>query len=317
MRKSIYVVFHRHGQRAPAKEITNDLDIWKSLIVTTGEVNSLQSRYPILQHCLNSEPYDKKTEPYGHLTTQGATYLESVGANIRNRFFLGGHTSISLSTVSTNYLRTQNSAQHLLNGLEIEGVVPVNVRLTRDCSLSFYDQNPSRASKLIALTQATPDFKQQEITMKKVVAEMTREFPLLQKANKGFDWLSAFDYFVCREAHGIPLLESMRPLSEAVKTYVSSRYGYYLRHKDHIALLAAPMLRDVLEAIKRSFSNHRTVTHDVTVYSCHDINLLGLLYALGSPLTSTEGLPQPQLNNYSQCMCILILSIVTSNPKTL
>ena len=58
---------------------------------------------------------------------------------------------------------------------------------------------------------------------------------------------------------------------------------YYGQDKLFQAHFALPILQDLCEAAEASFSSsspHPLQLQRVTIFSCHDVNLLGLLYAL-------------------------------------
>mmetsp|Transcript_29569 Transcript_29569/g.49947 ORF Transcript_29569/g.49947 Transcript_29569/m.49947 type:complete len:459 (-) Transcript_29569:211-1587(-) len=254
-----YVIFHRHGQRAPTKNIYEashtvphhaphlplaEADTWQELLASPHELESLQELYPVDRHPDRGLQTDLNTKPFGCITSSGLENLEHQGRETLRAFPALGRAQ-SLEVYSTNYQRTQVSAQAFLKGLEVPAGTKVKVLASEDCPLSFYDHDPVLAVKLTKQVQNTPNFQQEEEdfvashggVLLDAVPELgsirdvfTFNVPLddslsdaaggidVEKANpreqkrqrggeraKRVNWMAALDYFSCRGAHELPV----------------------------------------------------------------------------------------------------------------
>lgn len=105
-----YVILHRHGHRAPEKNIfhsNSEIELWKSFLPAENYLNQLLERFPIHIHENNQKPpFDVKTRPFGCLTVKGVNHLQSVGKNLGSVFpKLKGVKNARV--YATNYQRTQ------------------------------------------------------------------------------------------------------------------------------------------------------------------------------------------------------------------
>lgn len=126
-------VLHRHGARSPilsSKEFATQLGVsfsTCSLDIFNGDFlphlhihNSLQQSLE-----LNKQLQDVKENScfYGQLTKTGKDSLQALGRYIREKYILDkkflpfSYDSSDVQLVSTNYVRTIESLQYLLNGL--------------------------------------------------------------------------------------------------------------------------------------------------------------------------------------------------------
>ena len=108
-----YVFFHRHGQRAPAKNIfksNEEVKIWNSLLPDITTIRNLSFKYPIKLHeslSYGTQP-DCKTKPFGYITKQGVDFMYNIGEKTRG-IFPSLATISSIEVFSTHYRRTQVS----------------------------------------------------------------------------------------------------------------------------------------------------------------------------------------------------------------
>ena len=115
----MWILFHRHGQRIPTRNITSNFAqetaLWKSFLPSKDLITKLNSKLKIKTDSRNPIPWDIASEPYGCLTSEGIGHMYNVGCALRKKypFILRSNFSVR----STNYLRTQLSAQSLLCGL--------------------------------------------------------------------------------------------------------------------------------------------------------------------------------------------------------
>eukprot|EP01041_Mallomonas_annulata_P011978 gene11978-25085_t len=117
----LYVIFTRHGHRAPARNLFSnqtEIDLWTNHLPTYGDLQELQSKYPVVSHPNNTIPRDISALPFGCLTTKGLDHLKSVGEHLVKTFpsLKSPHT---IHVTATNYQRTQVSVQALLTGMNL------------------------------------------------------------------------------------------------------------------------------------------------------------------------------------------------------
>ena len=106
-----YVFFHRHGHRAPAKNIFSsaaESKIWESWLPDETALQNLSSKYPVMLHeSITSQP-DCKSKPFGYITKPGMEHLRMKGRTTRDSFSCLNDIA-SIDVYSTNYRRTQVS----------------------------------------------------------------------------------------------------------------------------------------------------------------------------------------------------------------
>ena len=118
-----YVLLHRHGQRAPIRNIfktNHEIDIWNSLLPSNLLLNSLDFKFPTVSlqrykditNTTTGIPstsflqYDIKYKPFSCLTTIGINSMIEIGKEIKKNFPLINQSK-NLRIYSTNYHRTQ------------------------------------------------------------------------------------------------------------------------------------------------------------------------------------------------------------------
>lgn len=294
-----YVIFHRHGHRIPMKSLqgpfinseVEELQLWKQFLPKSDRLEKLQVMTPIVNHPHNDIPKDLKT-PYGRLTTKGMDYLNDKGRQLNEIFPSMKYTTLDVNKIkvyATNYQRTQVSVQELLNGMLIplnndsnnDIKIPINVRDITTCSMSYFDGKPKLAYSLVAKVQSTDKFKEIENDARALKAkEMLLSHVPLIVGPKGFDWMAALDYFACRRAHDITIHNDLLQYEEIVRQHMVSRYRVYLSHNEKFGHFVSPMIHDVNKQIKEYDENDNRTSSSLNIFSCHDVNLLGILYAV-------------------------------------
>jgi hypothetical protein len=105
-----YVILHRHGHRAPEKNIfqsTSEIDLWTSFLPPKDLIDQFNERFPLHIHEKNQKPqFDVKTRPFGCITNKGVQHLQSIGTQLGQVFpELNGLKNARV--YATNYQRTQ------------------------------------------------------------------------------------------------------------------------------------------------------------------------------------------------------------------
>ena len=131
----------------------------------------------------------------------------------------------------------------------------------------------------------------------------------------GINWVHANDHFVCRRAHSVPLLafseyeglhdenevkESFASLATPVCSHLAWRFREWYRCPRLLSAVACPPFKEMIDIMKKQSTNRASndTRSPFVLYSCHDVTLLALLYAIGADfLVSGEdcgGLDMPQ-----------------------
>lgn len=281
-----FVLLHRHGHRSPALNVfaarkarDDEINLWSKLLVQESEHDDLNRAHPIdSPHHNVNERHDVKTFPFGCLTSKGKIHMTKVGADLANRhqglkYLTPQETQVS----ATNFQRTQASVQALLVGIGAHENIPVLARHIERCGMAFYNRGAAKTMDLIKTVQLTPAFVALEASneIKEFRELMIKQFPMLATGYNGFNYFGAFDYFKCRTEHSIPLVPELQDphLATLIDNHMAARFHLYFTHDEHIAQFIYPLLQDIKKAL---FTDKKLLT----VFSGHDVNVLGLLYGL-------------------------------------
>jgi len=285
-----FVLLHRHGHRSPSSNVflesaaaLKEVKLWSHLLVNENEHEELSKLHPIHSpfHELHKRT-DVASFPFGCLTAKGKVHMTKVGAALTKRHasLKGvGSKNNAISASATNFQRTQASVQALLMGMGARAEVPIVCRHVEDCGMAFYDRGDGvKTRNLIKTVQATPEFVALEAAseIKSIRKLLTSELPFLARGpNGGFNYFAAFDYFYCRREHSLPFLPRLegQEFASVIEQHMALRFGLYFTHPEHIALFVLPLLRDIQLALESKSL--------LTVFSGHDVNILGLLHGLG------------------------------------
>jgi hypothetical protein len=116
----------------------------------------------------------------------------------------------------------------------------------------------------------------------------------------GINWIEASDHFVCRSAHQIPFSrfsdfehdtqveETLRALSHQTKAHLAWRFRQWYKNPKLLAAIAAPPLREILDQLLAATKMGVRERHPFTIYSCHDVTLLAILYGIGAEFLSND-----------------------------
>jgi hypothetical protein len=123
-------VFHRHGDRTPARSLVADHMHEKEAAFWETKVPPIDKKYfkafckafPVSIHESNNQGQflDTRKAPYGFLTWKGMDQMKAVGESLAKRYNPTNgnwHDEWDFQCFSTNYLRTTMSLQCLLDGM--------------------------------------------------------------------------------------------------------------------------------------------------------------------------------------------------------
>ncbi|CAN0284200.1 unnamed protein product [Pylaiella littoralis] len=224
-----------------------------------------------------------------------------------------------MAVFSTNYRRTQLSAQGFLDGfLGGRGGVPVVVRPRAKDFLNQWESRGHVMYERMKVVESGPYFQETEEAIggplkRKLHALDPALFPLPQDGR--FRWMMAADYFMSARARGLRISPQLDTLGTATIRHLVWRFGRFYRDEEMIRTMAGPLLAHVLECATGSSctpdeslkTDSRNTTAAVTSgtisrtdrgnggrlsrvvsSSCHDVTVLALLYAVEAHLIEDE-----------------------------
>lgn len=197
--------------------------------------------------------------------------------------------------------------------------------LTRDfvCKNSnAFDRNPDLIADLVSEVMKSEDFLQRDGKAAPLAARLANILPGLvrrkrgtskdfsTRAPSGINWVEAADHFVCRSAHNIELAkfsdfdteeneQTLQAMSHPTLAHLSWRFRKWYQHDGLLAVIAAPLLREITEQILQTPSLSALERRPFVIYSCHDITILGLLYAIGADFLALDSSESDDVNHTS------------------
>ncbi|KAL3770122.1 hypothetical protein ACHAW5_009663 [Stephanodiscus triporus] len=190
--------------------------------------------------------------------------------------------------------------------------IRIQVRDKEIDTLNSFDKYPRTMDRLVKDVIATERFQRIDGSAKPLADKLCALLPGLRDAPQSFggtpsgiNWIHANDYFVCRGAHSIPLAadfsddgrykspwdergreeveRALRALAAPVSSHLAWRFREWYRCPRLLSAVAAPPFREVYEGMVDAAAKLRPDDRaPFVLYSCHDVTLLALLYALGT-----------------------------------
>mmetsp|Transcript_15460 Transcript_15460/g.24000 ORF Transcript_15460/g.24000 Transcript_15460/m.24000 type:complete len:483 (+) Transcript_15460:146-1594(+) len=307
--------------------IEEEAAFWRTKLPSLDSSDRLNDKFSIDVHESHNEEFlDAKREPYGYLTMIGMQQMLKVGEKYhlrhcaRNRVagsFAGRHENTAfleqwdVRVFSTNYLRTVMSAQCFLDGLlgnieeGVDSGVSVKVRPRSNDTLNAFDRDPEFMLGLVTDVVESDYFQAQDAIAAPLAAKLAHYLPgLLKKGHRahggpsGINWIHATDHFVCRAAHGTKFTSldahdgvaeaEMQELALPSLAHLSWRFRQWYTSPPLLAAIGAPPLREIELQLKATPSVPAYERRPFTIYSCHDVTILALLYAIGANIVLDE-----------------------------
>eukprot|EP00603_Paraphysomonas_imperforata_P003439 CAMPEP_0114428966 /NCGR_PEP_ID=MMETSP0103-20121206/9222_1 /TAXON_ID=37642 ORGANISM="Paraphysomonas imperforata, Strain PA2" /NCGR_SAMPLE_ID=MMETSP0103 /ASSEMBLY_ACC=CAM_ASM_000201 /LENGTH=444 /DNA_ID=CAMNT_0001598247 /DNA_START=95 /DNA_END=1429 /DNA_ORIENTATION=+ len=279
--------------------IDTDEHSWIQELPEPATLDVMQRQFPTIVHPENPESFDLKTYPYGCLTRRGVEHLQRMGAQLRDSFpeILADLPSLptgQLKVCSTNYQRTQASAQAFLHGLGAPPGTPIQVREFTDCAMSFYHGKRELSAQLSRRIRAL----EPSLELDRAVAHT--EEPLLacfpdMDTGADMNWIRVADHLNCQVAHDQELHPQVQPHADLLRGNSVQRFVTHYKDREFLAHFAGPLLLDVLLEIRAAAAARLAACSSVsdsdsgvdmrphvTVFSGHDVNILGMLFALNA-----------------------------------
>ena len=194
-------------------------------------------------------------------------------------------------------------------GKPTDPLVQIQVRDVSNDPLNAFDRNPDLIADLVAEVMDSPAFFKGDNSAAPLAARLANILPGLvrprsggaggtsdfsTRSPSGINWVEAADHFVCRMAHGVQLAqfsdhendpgieETLAAMAHPTTTHLAWRFRQWYQNERLLAVIAAPVLREVLDQVLTTLDLRVDERHPFVIYSCHDITLLGLLYAIGA-----------------------------------
>jgi hypothetical protein len=196
-------------------------------------------------------------------------------------------------------------------------LVSINVRDLRHDPLNAFDRNPTLIAELVSEVMSTEDFLLRDGKAASLAARLANILPGLVRKNiypksskktndfsrnapSRINWVEAADHFICRNAHNVSLTkfsdyeskeeyeQTLQAMSHPTLAHLSWRFRKWYQHERLLAVIAAPPLREITDQIIQTPSLTVNDRRPFVLYSCHDITILGLLYAIGADFLSID-----------------------------
>lgn len=182
--------------------------------------------------------------------------------------------------------------------------VSVKVREKGEDTLDMFGRYPEMMDSLVRDVIAKDRFQTIDSMAAPLAERLVEYLPGLANAPQAFggtpsgiNWIHANDHFVCRGAHSVPLLAfsdhegspgedkaqaELASFEGPVMSHLAWRFREWYRSPQLLAAVASPPLREVMRHMVATTGAAPTERRPFVMYSCHDVTLLGLLYALGA-----------------------------------
>ena len=328
-------VVHRHGDRAPgilASCTRAESDAWARVLPDPDALGAVEARFPAEGPPSCAPP--KNADVAGRLTRAGSAQLFQLGRFLRETYLSDGlspllRTSdpsggtppppLSPRVLSSNYLRTRQSAQFLLAGMGVRDGCPVVVEEAVDCKIDMFSRHHAIHTISSALAESSafreheaqhnlgelrdalstmPCFAQPaaaEEQDKERDSDVDDEAAAPYHRRVPWQWFHASDALTCYAHHvaDVPVPPTLAPLMqhcEEAERYLLWRFQQYYAHPEVLDLASRDLLRDLAAEVHRHSTQQKGYGEDegqdsanafaMTIYSGHDVTLMPLLLQL-------------------------------------
>eukprot|EP01029_Cantina_marsupialis_P003183 TRINITY_DN13018_c0_g1_i1.p1 TRINITY_DN13018_c0_g1~~TRINITY_DN13018_c0_g1_i1.p1 ORF type:complete len:399 (+),score=94.33 TRINITY_DN13018_c0_g1_i1:109-1305(+) len=311
-------LIHRHGDRSPIRHMLAGLDqfheketaFWESRMINKDQLSALGNKLPVKED-IPGEAEKSAQFPFGSLTNIGFDQCKAMGSDIQRQIgskFLNEMDPSRFFVRSTNYHRTQQSAQGMLCGL-LEGNELLNpyihsVSGKRDVANAW----ESRSDYQTALQEAvrSPLFLKQDELMHEIKKEVLECFPVFYEDENLMGTLEtplwsifAHDYLFTRDIHR-PIyefghhvtsidkhIECLRKHKDAIGAHLMWTFEQIYSF-DHVLLKSCDnLLKEIGTAMKQKIENfsmncddeitNASINAQMSIYSAHDVTVFPVL----------------------------------------
>jgi Histidine phosphatase superfamily (branch 2) len=188
-------------------------------------------------------------------------------------------------------------------------LVRVRVRDVSNDPLNAFDRNPELINELVMEVMESTEFNKRDGAAAPLAARLANVLPGLarqhqsdfsKRAPSGINWVEAADHFVCRSAHGLDFAkfsdfehddrveQTLTAMFHPTLTHLAWRFRQWYQNKRLLAAIAAPPLREIADQMTATPELGAGDKRPFTVYSCHDVTILGLLYGIGADFLADD-----------------------------
>ena len=291
-------IITRHGDRTPTHLATYDPCerlCWQKTLPTQDELGILARRFPIRSRAASPPKNDELEGSEGRLTRRGLSQLRTLGKYLRQRYT----GECAPRVISSNYARTQQSAQSLLSGYfhgDASGRrgIEISVPPIEKCVIDMFSRYGDIHTLAAELGESTA-FRNHEIRHElDDVRRDLESMPLFEQ--NAFMWFKAVDILTCYNCHrdDVPAPHDLTDLFlddnifSKSSTYLHWRFIQYysdqrimdLATRDILASIAAALQHTDLDILRESASTAQENIPSMDLYSGHDVTILPLLMRL-------------------------------------
>jgi hypothetical protein len=246
-------------------------------------------------------------------------FLKCWDVNVYSTNYL--RTILSVQSLLDGILGTKCYDNILAEGIkENKGIIPdhstapstnngalinVKVRGRSEDTLNAFDRNPELIAGLVSEVISSESFQEIDGNAAPLAARLSIILPglarkkkntttVFNKAPSRISWVEAADHFVCRTSHDIEysrfsdfehetqIEQTLEALSHQTKAHLAWRFREWYKSNRLLAAIAAPPLREIANQILPTISLHESERRPFSIYSCHDVTILALLYGIGA-----------------------------------
>ena len=308
-------VVHRHGDRAPtfnpeafSDNAKMEAKRWSDVLAPTP--SRLSQDFPVVNPNRDGA-FDEGDTPWGCLTSVGAYQCLQRGRILRrryHRFLFADGTSMVVTASSSNFVRTQLSAQHVLAGLlprgsgaQARAPITITVEPAETGVIAVFDSTRP-LMQLVRSIMAGPDYMARDEKLAAVAAALTDSLPYFSgRADPAapampprFMWIRAADYFWAYESHGLePRAATLR---EQTTSYLEWRFRRLFADPQALALASGGLLAALAANMRAAVAAAAAAGAGATaqggpadappqlaLFSGHDATLMPLVTALLPP----------------------------------
>eukprot|EP00571_Detonula_confervacea_P000486 CAMPEP_0172314698 /NCGR_PEP_ID=MMETSP1058-20130122/23173_1 /TAXON_ID=83371 /ORGANISM="Detonula confervacea, Strain CCMP 353" /LENGTH=618 /DNA_ID=CAMNT_0013028635 /DNA_START=74 /DNA_END=1930 /DNA_ORIENTATION=+ len=284
------------------------LDHWDVQAYSTNYLRTVMSVQCFLDGLIGKRPSDHDIITKKSVTNNSQNQIYAGGGLKRYYKDMGKHERLahlhgSMWTTAEDMNRNGDGSSSAEDDCQIK----VQVRDKEIDTLNAFDRHPQMMNGLVKDVVATEQFQRIDGNAKPLADELSTYLPGLRGAPQAFggtpsgvNWVHANDHFVCRRSHSIPLaadfsdhdeISSENEDAEAalasmaipVYSHLAWRFREWYRCPKLLSAVARPpfkeMMKNMVEAANDLRPNDR---RPFVLYSCHDVTLLALLYAIGA-----------------------------------
>ena len=196
---------------------------------------------------------------------------------------------------------------HIIKSAQGKERIPIQVRKKKADNLNSFDQNPEKMKNLVQSVAKTATFVEKDAEAGFLAARLANFLPGLSKIPSygglsGINWVHAADHFTCRAAHNIPFSlfiqvdedpvveQTLDAMWYPTMVHLAWRFRQFYQSPSLLAALAGSPLKEIQEEMTKILASPYTCDgrKPLRIYSCHDVTILGLLYAVNADFLASE-----------------------------